>query len=770
MQKIKKTIAILLVVTLLSGTGLFNVSSIVAFAEETTVKKQFDDDTSYFSVDDSNPYNPVYYDEYKRLVDFNEFLSGLADANSGYSVGSLPSSYDARKDNLTTRVKNQGDYGTCWAHASLACLESNAVKKGYMSVNDADFSESHLAWFEKNPDDSLSDTSADDGKNNKVTYVGDKTGALESGAWGHDAIVTLSRQGGIALEKNYPYDKVEPTSKPLYSDESRFDSGSGLYADTMVYFPHEGYNDGLDILKEVKSWIINHGSATIDYYHNSSFFNEKTKAYYFPPVIEENSNHDVQIIGWDDNYSRKNFNIESRPKKDGAWLVKNSWGTDWGDKGFFWLSYESLHVGFNGYEIEKIEKGTNKPYTYNGIGAHKNYVVFNASDFLTANVFETKDNEALSKISFYTAQPDLNVDIRVYKLEKEYKAPMSGDQVYSASGSYHNIGFHTINLKNKVTLGKNQLFSVVVGYTTAAGKILVHTETNYRADNTRFKSNKGESWFGHNGDWLDTSELGMGNCYINAITETTTGAGSAVPSDSNGRISVLPSNISIDEGASKSICYACSPIDGKFYLNFDFDNKIIDAKVENNIGGINYAFINGIGKLTVKGIKAGTTDVKIELIDSATKKILDAKNIKVTVKGKSTPTSPTTDYSKVKVTIRKPETTSIRYGMDSLYLHATAENLPAGAKLIWSVDGDSIKIYNEPCRVSGHPSGCSCIFADAVGSGDSTVYCKVCDASGNPLKYNGKEIQSSIKITGISNLFLILFSWILVFFGKTYNS
>jgi hypothetical protein len=53
------------------------------------------------------------------------------------------------------------------------------------------------------------------------------------------------------------------------------------------------------------------------------------------------ANHQVTVVGYDDNFSRDNFNEEVRPASDGAFLIKNSWGKGRHDGGYFWLSYES---------------------------------------------------------------------------------------------------------------------------------------------------------------------------------------------------------------------------------------------------------------------------------------------------------------------------------------------------------------------------------------------------------------------------------------------
>ena len=79
---------------------------------------------------------------------------------------------------------------------------------------------------------------------------------------------------------------------------------------------------------------------------STSYYNPDTGAYCYP--VRDNPvryiNHIVTVVGWDDNYSKANFKTSSKVTQDGAWIVKNSWGTDWGEDGYFYLSYQDQNI------------------------------------------------------------------------------------------------------------------------------------------------------------------------------------------------------------------------------------------------------------------------------------------------------------------------------------------------------------------------------------------------------------------------------------------
>ena len=70
--------------------------------------------------------------------------------------------------------------------------------------------------------------------------------------------------------------------------------------------------------------------------------------------------HGINVIGWDDNFPKENFTGKYQPTKDGAWIVTNSWGEDWGKDGYFYISYEDFFfyqylTGIEGAEVVKTK-------------------------------------------------------------------------------------------------------------------------------------------------------------------------------------------------------------------------------------------------------------------------------------------------------------------------------------------------------------------------------------------------------------------------------
>lgn len=70
------------------------------------------------------------------------------------------------------------------------------------------------------------------------------------------------------------------------------------------------------------------------------YYSSEYAAYYYDG--DETPNHDVVVVGWDDNFPKENFTIQ--PEGDGAFICKNSWGEEFGDDGYFYVSYYDTKI------------------------------------------------------------------------------------------------------------------------------------------------------------------------------------------------------------------------------------------------------------------------------------------------------------------------------------------------------------------------------------------------------------------------------------------
>lgn len=101
-------------------------------------------------------------------------------------------------------------------------------------------------------------------------------------------------------------------------------------------------------LEEIKKAVFLHGGVESSLYtsmnehdRSSIYYNNETYAYCYNGT--KKPNHDIVIIGWDDNYPKSNFSVDT--EADGAFICMNSWGSGFGDEGFFYVSYYDTNIG-----------------------------------------------------------------------------------------------------------------------------------------------------------------------------------------------------------------------------------------------------------------------------------------------------------------------------------------------------------------------------------------------------------------------------------------
>jgi PKD repeat protein/C1A family cysteine protease len=329
----------------------------------------------------------------------------------------LPSSYDLRSQNRVTSVKNQNPWGTCWAFSAIASLESNL-----MPDENLDFSEKNMV-----------------NRNYKGTTP-------DSGGDFYNAGGYLTAQLGPVSEQTDPYpagtwnytSPAGPVEKNIYE---------------IHWLPDKNSSSDLNA---IKNSVMNYGALSTTYYENKAW-NTTFNSYFYPNATT--INHGVVIAGWDDTFSRLNFT--SPPPGDGAFLIKNSWGTGFGDGGYGWISYHDANLGkYNTMYFGSDSSGYTDIYQHDLAGPNTAAQWGNLTDVWEASRYTVQNTGSLSAIGFYTTDNPTRYNLTVYR--NPSSGPVNGEVVYTANGTYPIAGYHVINLTPPAEFVKSDICSIVI--------------------------------------------------------------------------------------------------------------------------------------------------------------------------------------------------------------------------------------------------------------------------------------------------------------------
>lgn len=366
------------------------------------------------------------------LCTVSGFLIDSVPLEAKSSSFKLPVSYDGRESGRVPKVKNQGSLGTCWAFASLQALEARLLPK-----EPYDFSEDHMSL------------------NNGFCIPQE-----EGGEYTMSMAYLLSWRGPV-LESEDPYgDGVTPKGLKAVK-----------HVQEIKIIPGKDY-------EKIKRAILLYGGVQSSLYTemnqkniSSTSYNETASAYCY--IGSKPPNHDSVIIGWDDEYSKDNFNVPVNG--DGAFICMNSWGDGFGDQGFFYVSYYDSNIGLDNIVYSKVED----PHQYDGIYQSDlrgwvGQIGYGSDTVWFSNVYEAQKNERLEAAGFYATAPDTSYEIYVVPQagsETEITKGYAFDRrVFLAKGSFDEAGYYTVPfvslLRKELSLKEGERFAVIVKITT----------------------------------------------------------------------------------------------------------------------------------------------------------------------------------------------------------------------------------------------------------------------------------------------------------------
>lgn len=359
--------------------------------------------------------------------------------------------------------------GSCWAYSALAAAESNLIKKGYTDSS-IDLSEFQLIYFMNHENiDPLGNYTKDTKDSGKTM-----TELFNQGGSPKAAVSFLSKWTGPVLESQAPVIRTALPGGGWVDEADQMDAvvlGQELCANSSNWhFKGAKYCDyDVNHIDNIKELITNYGGVSMCYYDDGKHYSYTCPGegedanYYF--AYKAAANHAVEIVGWDDNYSKENFKhagTEKLPEADGAWLVKNSWAEAripdpyvyneaYKSSGYFWLSYYDKTI----CEIIALEYDSKDTYAnmyaYDGAGVG----LAGSGGTTYLNIYKAKayDKGTVERIdgvmTYLAANMPYTLTIYVNPVVENGKLISYSGKSEAISGCSDYEGFYTFDISDK---------------------------------------------------------------------------------------------------------------------------------------------------------------------------------------------------------------------------------------------------------------------------------------------------------------------------------
>ena len=408
--------------------------------------------SNVFVNDDNISTNNTYYSS----IIIGEGLQ-LVLLNNTINTTIIPDKFDLRDYGWVSSIKNQGWMGACWTFGMTGTLESAMLKAANITT---DFSENNM-------------------QNTMIKYsIYGCTGAGEGGSNTLSTAYLLSWLGAFTQDVD-AYDEIGKISPVITTLND-------IHIQDVMFTPNNEIPNGT----QLKLAIMKYGSIDVSFYGQATaeevnpYYNPETYSHYVDEPLSPT--HAVSIIGWDDDYNASNFLVA--PPGNGAWIVKNSYGTEWGDNGFFYISYYDKTL----LQSTDVTKYATSIIVENTVPYNKNYqhAILWGGDFVGngtvsyMNVFEALDDDLIAAVGTYFNQSDINYTVEIY-VNDELKLTQEGVSPY--------YGYHTIKLNNYIPIKEGDVFKAVIT-SNSMPRIEIKDSRLHYTDNISFISFDGKTW------------------------------------------------------------------------------------------------------------------------------------------------------------------------------------------------------------------------------------------------------------------------------------
>ena len=517
---------------------------------------------------------PIYCSEISKSTSLlNSFKNGL----SIVKAISYPSKYNSYDEGYVTEPKNQGHVGACWAFSAISNIETNALKN---ELEKYDFSEAHMLY-------SLVSSGYSDLEGKVGKYV---TTSLNGGKVTYPATYYFNNMGQL-LEEEWTFPSSDKTIT-----SSEYKKGRDIITVKNYYLSNLKTSNEMctnDDIANAKDIIYNTGSIQATIYMDETLFSDSNKNYYLANSNDATGiNHAVVIVGWDDTVSKDNFNGAER---DGAWIVKNSWGTTWSEDGFFYISYDDSFICntfsyYDGVSEEKFD------YSYKASDVVSTpYFVFEGKAYISSR-FKKNDNnstELLKRVSFGVGE---NQTYNVY-IAKDEDYKNSSNWTLLTTGTSLSYGILSYDLETPYEIDSD--FALIVEYVAEEGKQTSSLMMcNQDEDTKEMEISSNTNFFSVNGNyWYDMNSMVLGSVtfgcepnfylYTNKVVEDL----EINLLNSDDKIEVI---LSKEINTNNEISYKIldeknNDVTNHFTITPSYHDKIITIVSENSISG-NFKF------------------------------------------------------------------------------------------------------------------------------------------------------------------------------------
>lgn len=430
------------------------------------------------------------------------------------SSAKLPVVFDLRALNMVTPVKNQANCGSCWTFATYGNIEGRRL---FANEGTWDLSENNLKQ--------------------KHGFVWGPC------AGGNAAMSTayLTRGQGAILEADDPYSD--------YDSDNWNSNPPVMYIYDAVYLQRN-----TDVIKQA---CYDYGAIYTNMCWADPSYNSTNKTYYYNGTAA--TNHAVTIVGWDD--------TKVTAGGTGAWIIKNSWGSGWGESGYFYISYNDTKVNTEVcYWPNKIEYNSNREIMYYDKLGYLSGMGYGSPTGYALVKFVPTTNHTITKLGTYHTVDGTTIGFQVYD-------DKSGNTLSNLLGSISNTtisraGYTSLDLPTPINVTAGNDIYVKVYYNTPGYNFPIPFETALATYATPVIET-GVFWFGSSGTTWTLA--GQGTTYLRDPCVKTYGAPIELGIPQNVVTSVSGSNITVSwsavSGATSYVVYSADTPYGTYGID-----------------------------------------------------------------------------------------------------------------------------------------------------------------------------------------------------------